>query len=787
MKRRLAMATVGFFLATGSFAVVRADLYWDVNGASAGGSDTDTAPGIWGMNNFWSTDSEGNVETGPWVADETAVFSAGSNVTGTYTVTLSGTQSAAGIRFEEGEVTIAGGTELTLTGGASVTVSSPTGIATITSVIGGSAGLNSVGPGVLQLGGANTYSGPTTVGSGSIVRLVAAGVIPDQSVLTIPNGNVLTAFQLNGFNETVRSISSAGTGSTNAATIAIGSSTLTIDDQAGDDFTFTGLYSTSPGGRIVKNGAGTLTLNNFPSNFTGGEFILNSGVVVIGQNNVFGTNANASKLTINGGTLRKGSGAPGSNVSVLNIDINASFNVDFTATNDLQFLGSGGNVTTTLKSDNPTITITGGSSAGGTLIFAGDILDDGNIRGFTKAGPGTLILGSPSNAYRGETTIQEGFLRVRKQTIANRVGAARIGDGNGRVNLSGGTLEYNGSVLTAGDPRTFTVTNPIHVTADSGIRYFSTTANLGATNTIEFIFSSDSITATGGTLTFSNSGSCTDNDNTCMFRPTFSGSGFDFSRPVVISNHSSVATRSTQLVSSNASGTQTWSGAISGDGSFRRTGAGATVFTGANTFSGGTTVDGGTLTVSGASATFGGGNVMVNAGSAVISTGVANAIADTATLTLLGGGTPGVADTGFIHLGAGINEVVAGLVLGTTPQANGTYGSTASSATFKFDEYFAGTGIITVATPGLAGDYNGDGQVDAADYVLWRKAPASFGGDPAGYNTWRANVGAMAGSGSAGSASPAGGAVPEPATGWLLAVVASVGLVAGCRGGHRNA
>jgi len=108
----------------------------------------------------------------------------------------------------------------------------------------------------------------------------------------------------------------------------------------------------------------------------------------------------------------------------------------------------------------------------------------------------------------------------------------------------------------------------------------------------------------------------------------------------------------------------------------------------------------------------------VNAGSAVISAGVTNAIIDTATLTLLGGGMPGVADTGFINLGAGVNEVVAGLVLGTIPQASGTYGSTASSAMFKFDEYFAGSGMITVAVPGLAGDYNGDGKVDAADYPV---------------------------------------------------------------------
>jgi len=75
---------------------------------------------------------------------------------------------------------------------------------------------------------------------------------------------------------------------------------------------------------------------------------------------------------------------------------------------------------------------------------------------------------------------------------------------------------------------------------------------------------------------------------------------------------------------------------------------------------------------------------------------------------------------------------------------------------------------------GLAGDYNGDGKVDAADYVMWRKNPGGFGGDPAGYNTWRANFGAHSGSGASVAA------VPEPAT---LALLAFGSLVLGaCRG-----
>jgi hypothetical protein len=70
---------------------------------------------------------------------------------------------------------------------------------------------------------------------------------------------------------------------------------------------------------------------------------------------------------------------------------------------------------------------------------------------------------------------------------------------------------------------------------------------------------------------------------------------------------------------------------------------------------------------------------------------------------------------------------------------------------------------------GLTGDYNNDGKVDAADYVVWRKN--NINGEQ-GYNDWRANFGRMAGSG---SALGAAGAVPEPAAAALM-VIGLVGI-----------
>jgi hypothetical protein len=73
--------------------------------------------------------------------------------------------------------------------------------------------------------------------------------------------------------------------------------------------------------------------------------------------------------------------------------------------------------------------------------------------------------------------------------------------------------------------------------------------------------------------------------------------------------------------------------------------------------------------------------------------------------------------------------------------------------------------LIGAPIPGPPGDYNTDGIADAADYVVWRKTPNDFGGDPDGYTMWRAHFGQAAGSGSGAGAFAA---VPEPATALML-------------------
>ena len=142
-----------------------ATLYWDINGTAAGaGGATPPATGTAPRSNF-NTDSTGGGAGGvtrarPPRAD-TVVFSAGTDATGSYTVTVTGTQSAATVNDRRRQRHA----HRRHARHRHVRRRAPAPAASIASAVtGGSAGsVTKTGAGTLTLTSTNTYTGGTNV------------------------------------------------------------------------------------------------------------------------------------------------------------------------------------------------------------------------------------------------------------------------------------------------------------------------------------------------------------------------------------------------------------------------------------------------------------------------------------------------------------------------------------------------------------------------------------------------------------------------------------------------
>ena len=189
-------------------------------------------------------------------------------------------------------------------------------------------------------------------------------------------------------------------------------------------------------------------------------------------------------------------------------------------------------------------------------------------------------------------------------------------------------------------------------------------------------------------------------------------------------------------------GTLTIAGGVSGIGGISKSGGGVLALTGAINYTGDTSVQAGKLSIT-------------NRG-----------LADFADVAVAAGAT---LDLKF----SGAADVINSLFLGGISQPAGTWGPIGSGAEFT-TALLIGTGLLQVTTyvPSyLAGDYNSNGIVDAADYVVWRRNVGgttlanrdSQSSGPVGaadYEAWRSRLGQRVGGGATGLSNVS--SVPEP-------------------------
>jgi autotransporter-associated beta strand protein len=181
-------------LVVAAAAPARAMYFWDTNdtGPDCGSS---TPTGTWGVDNYWNDtwDGAGTNGTHVWGDGYTAVFCAGNEAVGTYTITVSGTQQVAGIHVDLGTVTFEGGAfklmdALGVTADRLLSVGhkTPDAMAIYHTPLTTAQGITRYKRGTLILGVTNTYSGSTTI-EGGILQLGAPYVIPTNSMLILAN------------------------------------------------------------------------------------------------------------------------------------------------------------------------------------------------------------------------------------------------------------------------------------------------------------------------------------------------------------------------------------------------------------------------------------------------------------------------------------------------------------------------------------------------------------------------------------------------------------------------
>jgi fibronectin-binding autotransporter adhesin len=386
---------------------------------------------------------------------------------GTGTTILTGTNSYTG------GTTITAGTLQLGDGGATgsilgnvanngVLVFDRSNVLTFGGVISGAGSVAQIGTGTTILAGNNTYTGGTTVSAGTLQAGSANGFSHNSEF------TVNSTLDLNGFNNTIGSLSGAGTVLNNGPAAAA----LTVGGD-NDNSIFAGVLQNGTSSlQLTKSGTDTLILTG-TNLYTGGTTISigmlqlgNGGTAgsVIGDVLDNGTLAfNRSNSVTFGGVIR-GTGnvvnmGPG---TLILTGANTYTGGTAINTGTLQ-LGNGGTTGSIAGNviDNGTLAFNRSDS----VTFAGVISGTGNV---VKLGSGTLTLPG-ANTYTGSTTINNGSLIVNgslasTQTVINPGGSL---GGHGTV---GGNLINNGIVSQASSPGTLTVANNFTQNASGTLR-----------------------------------------------------------------------------------------------------------------------------------------------------------------------------------------------------------------------------------------------------------------------------------------------------------------------------
>jgi len=354
------------------------DYTWDpaADLSNSGGTGTwDLTSSFWnnaGVDGLW-----GNTNA------DVAVFG---GTGGVVTINTGTGVTANGLTFNVGGYTIAGNVladTLTLAGGTpTITVTNVSDTATINAIIAGSSGLTKAGSGNLVLGGANTYSGQTTINAGT-VNIAASTNLGDASATnTIAFGG-----------GTLRSTATLDLGTTR--TIAVGAGGGTLSAQTATTLTVSGALSGSA--QLTAAGGGTVVLGADNSGFSG-NVTVNSVLGDTTNTTLRLSNANAltsGTVTVNAGVAV--AGGNGNQVELAGVAIGSGVSLVLNATSATNarsslYAGSGVNAWSggiQYVGDGSTAL---NANTGATLNVNGNITDGGYTGTSFLRGTGTGVI-----------------------------------------------------------------------------------------------------------------------------------------------------------------------------------------------------------------------------------------------------------------------------------------------------------------------------------------------------------------------------------------------------------
>ncbi|MEO7933581.1 MAG: autotransporter-associated beta strand repeat-containing protein [Chthoniobacterales bacterium] len=527
------------------------------------------------------------------------------------------------------------------------------GLTTINGIISGSGGLtkSSTGVGTLQLNGANTYAGNTSLGSG----------------LTQIGNNSALGTGILTFASSTTKIEAIGGPRTLANNYVFGS---TLNVQGANDITLNGSGSFTATRKIYINGTGIFTLNGAISgtgtltkygtgtlalagaNTHTGGVSLAAGTLIAANSGVFGAGA----ISLGSGTLQTAG-----NALTLANTVSLGGNTIFAGSQNITFSGNA-----TLTGSR---TLTNNST--GTVTYNGAI--SGGAYYFYKKGTGTFAFGgTAANTFTGLTNIYDGGLLLGKTAGVNAVaGALRIGDGVGAVGSAWTQLNASNQIID---------TSALTMYGDGELRLLSNNETIGSLTTYGGSITGSGTLGLGGNVTFTSSGT---------------------TPATIAANLALNAARTFSIADNpNVAIDMSVSGVISDGASssaITKTGSGTIDLTGANTFSGGLNVNAGVLQAGANTAL---GTTAVNLGDTT-GTATAGLLFDTSSgLAISNAITARTGSSGTLTLG-GLNTSGVNIFAGAITLARSISLTAAAGGEVDLNGAISGAGGITKIGAGI--------------------------------------------------------------------------------------